>query len=271
MILSRMGGYPARPTSGVQLNYGHPITKKLQLATVCSGPYAYDLVRGTSATLQGNPTRGFAAWGSGLECDGTGDALEWAGHRTVMTDLDITLGGLFRFDIVNRNCLATSNTTNAGFRLDLGGGSGTLRLTKGGVIAIDSGISSGANSLLLVASYRASDGVINFVSRNVVTNVIETATVTNTSAPLNGDGIFSVGGARVFPTAVLDGNVGLAIISFQHHPLSTLVQWANDPYAMFLSQSPSVKYFLAAAVTPPDLVGSFSLTQSGGMIGRRYI
>lgn len=194
-----------------------------------------DVVSGATGALNGDPETTQTEFGAALSTDGTDDAAEWSGRDT-STHPDITLLAALRFRTVDidRRIMGTSSTTNAGYHIGVVGGP-DLSFSKGGVVDVDSGLGVAADTwYALGASYRASDGAIIFMVANMETGGVAIATTTNTSTPNAPDGIFNVGGSRVFSSSMTDGEYVAGVIA--HGTALTeaeMREWAEDPFAMF--------------------------------------
>lgn len=223
------------------------------LAMVAEWGYVqqYDHVSGAfPSSVDGNPSAGQRAYlGPVLEFDGTGDRLRFNAHAWPANS-DATFGFVIQFDAVDPNdtWLRTSATTNAGLVVSVQAGSPfNLRLTKGGVVSIDSSIPIAANVPYFIAvSYKHSTGATRFVVRRLDTGAISTDSQTEGTAYSAGDGTIVVGGDAVFSVDP-DNAMAMAFASQRFHDTDVLVEWSLDPFGPFRMDT---------AFSPAGIVGS---------------
>ncbi len=198
----------------------------------------FDFALKELSVTNGNPTKGTDAFlgGSSLICDGTDDAIEWSNGRIPDSyDDDISLGVVAQLASTGteRRIVGTSAAVNGGWALSYLSNE-IFVLTKGGRTNVQSAITLPANvPLFLAASYRKSDGLTNFVVKRLDTAALTTATATDTQIPINGDGIFYLGGARVFSANMHDGPVSMGMIVTEYSPMDQLIAWSIDPFGPF--------------------------------------
>ena len=206
-----------------------------------------DLAKGTLGVAAGNPVVGYDGdLGMVIDFDGTGDRLSYSAHPWVANS-DATMAVIIKIDTlaVNDSMLTTRAASNVGLVMSLDGGSGTTwRLTKGGVVSIDSSITlSTGVPYFLAVSYRHSTGDTRFVTRRLDTGAITLANATNSTAYSAGDGTFTVGGDQNFTTD-LDCKIAAAYISDRCFVTDELQMWSLDPFALWIdsySQPPVLK------------------------------
>lgn len=260
LIYPRQIRWYLQPPSSLLLDRSHPLVSALRpelVVTTNLGLASPDLVRNQTATSQGNPTFAVVPFiGQALKCDGSGDNLEYNDRPTTMTGRDITLAMVCRYTgpLDSRRALGTSSTTNAGFHIEREEIGTVLALTKGGVVVISSSITWAANTAVFVgASYRDSDGLCNFILRDLSSFALSTATATNTQTPINGDGIYNVGGGTVFSADMFEGEIGLAVIAERFVSLNFLAEWSLDPYALLLPLAPRRLWPIEAVVAAAEI------------------
>lgn len=259
-----------QPNPGAAINWSHPIAHAVLPEFVCvvdNTTQLFDLVRGQLGGIGGNPTTAVVSnmqkvWVG----DGSGDNATFGDRPTTMTGRDIVLAAVVQITGATsaaHRFLTTSNTTNAGFDIERIGDSqgGDLAFTKGGVVLIDSNLTMPVNvPHFVAASYRDSDGQIEFVVRRLDTGALLTASTTNTQTPSNGDGVWTVGGSSVFTSNMWSGDIAFAAIGKKYVPVDTLVQWASDPYCFLRRQIQPRIFFVAAAPAAGGLARMVFLT-----------
>jgi hypothetical protein len=160
--------------------------------------------------------------------------------------VDITLAAVFHNDIrqnTTRHVITTSAAANTGYKIgmDRTGTSGNFVLTKAAVLDIDTTIIYAADvPYFLVISYSSVTGDINTLAKRLDTGAISTSTVNHANAASAGDGIYALGGARVFSNNMLNGKVSAGWIIGEFFPLPMLEVWAQDPFGPFRMAIPAV-------------------------------
>lgn len=254
MVLRRSPIWPdaiTKPVAGAaRIDYGHPLTAaiKPEVVVLFRGSLGVqDLQKSQFGVLQGNPTHVILPFlESAFGGDGTGDAVEFAGRPTAASTSDVTLMVLAVTTSLttDRVALATSAATNAGFRLQHDANS--LVFAKGNVADVDSGILLTANVPYALLISHLAGSTVNWVVRRMDTGSISTATQSHSSAPQAGDGIYAIGGARVFSSNMWLGQIGMAVIGTGFVPMGMLIAWSRDPYA-FLRPVIRRRWFVPAA------------------------
>ncbi len=209
------------------------------LVLVSQGPVVqeFDMAKHEFSVTAGNPAKGNEPlMGPVLETDGIADALEWSLRRfpDAYTG-DVTLAAVFQSDdlTASQRMIGTASSINGGYHIE------TLDMaefvfTKGGVINIDGGLRLTEDvSYAGAISYRERDGLVNFITRRLDTDVVEVATATDGSDTDPGDGVVNFGGSAFAPTATFRGELAMGAILNTYLPMAALREWANEPWGLF--------------------------------------
>jgi hypothetical protein len=163
--------------------------------------------------------------------DGAGDGLSFSG-RPWPANIDVTFMAVGQTDSNGRPFGHTS--TGLGGYSFFHASTDVLRLNKNGVANVDSAysISTGVPYAHL-CSYRFADGATRFVSRRLDTNAVSTASTTDTSGDLAGNGSFWLGGYAATPSISLAGRIAALYIGNLFLDTADLTIFSADPWGLW--------------------------------------
>lgn len=187
------------------------------------------------STIVGNPTTGIRPFiHRVVDFDGTDDTLEYQGFPTDSVSRKVAFAAVLVHDAASDDVVLSTSTANLGYRMQIVAGGTELSFVKGGVVVIGSGINlTSGDPYFIVESYDTGSDDLRFLAKNLRTGLVLTATTNNTATPLNGDGIYTVGGISAFSAFVLDGAIAMAAIGQGFLTLGEMRTWAHDPYQIF--------------------------------------
>jgi len=203
----------------------------------------YDHVRGVVgfptgvATVPGARFDSIIGPGVDYTRNSTKERIEFSG-REVLGNVDITFIALLVQDDPNTGPLVmATSSTNAGFRM--GGTPGTPKFptfTKGSVVDTTSTIQMlGGQPVMIAASYNAATNNVNFLVRHFLSGVIAVETIASTGSAVNGNGIFSVGGAD-FTVSTADAMIAGTYIGRLFLSLEEMRVLGNNPFGLWQTQ-----------------------------------
>lgn len=267
-----------KPPTGVQINWGHPLTDDLEFCAVLN-LVAYDLRRNGFAVLNNGPE--WHPLGLNAPAGGTSFA-SWTDSQVGGDDpyfsnkgLTLVVGfflrtGSYHFlgkhngNGATQNPFDVSNSTTT-FRVTrAGAGSPNYRAWQGGTLALGKQQQCAmtfADNLIERIPIMYIDGIPQSVSNPDGTGI---GAVTGIAANLRV-------GRRADDVHQLDGIVRYVYI--WSRPLLATELWSLmvDPYAFLLPQSPRIRYFFPSTFDPATMSGVSALTASGKMIGRQEV
>lgn len=261
------------------VDFGHPIIQlsgaELVVIADSNVTRTFDHIRRQRANLNGVPRPNRSAYfGTGVQFDGTDDALEFPNRRTVVRN--VTIASTFHVKSTESNATesrrlaGTSSATNTGIHLEpranVGGQPGAISITLGGAANVDSGLDWDFDVPYFAAvSWQYSTATIRYVLRNLFTGKITRDTQTTGATNADGDGIFNWGGSRVFNTNMFIGRSNMALIGNRFMTMEAMLKWAESPFGFV---KPSRRPLLGKAVAGAVGGGSTGIMTSVGYWGQ---
>ncbi len=176
----------------------------------------------------------FSLAGRGVNFANAQNALGFV-HTFAVADVDITFAMVIEFTDMGRSRILVTNSVgaNQGMRMSLDSNSpGLLRFTKSGSVDKTSSLGVTTAPWFVAISYRASDGNINFCTKNMATKALSTEVQSDSSAVATPD-VNTWGFGHSFNSKSPGGIVSLGFLTLSYMPMEQLVEWAQDPFGPF--------------------------------------
>lgn len=242
-LLRRARGPLAFPGTKPGFDPSHIAAAQTRLSAAAMGGNFVDLTTGKSGAITGSPTNSIGLIGPRIGFPGSTDLVTFSGKPTASFP-NYTFGCVVAFDVVNvtNQFLISSSNGGTGVRLSIvnaGGSKLSIGINSlGGFNATQIPIAVNTPYALFGSlAWVSPNALCNAVAVNLTNGVVlsQSSSVAAGGAPGADSGTCSIGNRGSSLHA--QGRIAAAMYSTEFTPISSLLQWAADPWSFWYPQS----------------------------------